>query len=256
MAYGRCSAALDLQRRLLVFARVARGGKAQRPIHQQGIRYGPRRGDAVGVGRKVEVLERQYHHLRRLDLFELDVLHGSGRSAQRHLCGQGCVRWVFWGGGVNGVAPACRLRRRPTARWLKLPWSVGLPSYPLLRRSMCAGLSEAHFWPSPSLSGRLRWPDKSPMIALADDCMGGDHDPRITPARRRCPRAHQFGAQWFVCDAMGGGADFVFFCSRHAKTITRPLWVRRNAYMPVAQVARDGADILWLGPCRHAGNRG
>src|SRR6218665_796544 len=50
MAYGRCSAALDLQRRLLVFARVARGGKAQRPIHQQGIRYGPRRGDAVGVG--------------------------------------------------------------------------------------------------------------------------------------------------------------------------------------------------------------
>src|SRR6218665_3653066 len=94
------------------------------------------------------------------------------------------------------------------------------------------------------------------MIALADDCMGGDHDPRITPARRRCPRAHQFGAQWLVCHAMRSGAALVIFCPRHAKTITRPLWVRRNAYMPVAQVARDGADILWLGPCRHAGNRG
>src|SRR6218665_1187769 len=67
--------------------------------------------------------------------------------------------------------------------------------------------------------------------------------------------AHQHVAQWLVCHAMRSGAGLVIFSSRHAETITKPLWVRRDAYMPVAQVARDGVDIFWRGPCRHAGNR-
>src|SRR6218665_676236 len=83
---------------MVLFGRVARGGKAQRPIHQQGIRYGPRRGDAVGVGRKAEVLERQYHHLRRLDLVELEALHGSSRCARRRLCDGRRARWCLCDG--------------------------------------------------------------------------------------------------------------------------------------------------------------